>query len=173
MLVGGMVHDEVENDADAALLGFAGEHIEVRQRPVHRIDIFVVGYVVAKIHLRRREAGRDPDRVHAEILQVIQFRGDALEVADAVVVAVGKAARIDLVEDRMLPPLVAFGIDGILGFPRACRKERNESNTIAQRRQGLRCMEGLLAYVSKLRNLQWTATIHCFSCCPKFEESVA
>ena len=75
---------------------------------------FVVGNVVAEVHLRRREAGRDPDRVHAEIFQVIQLRRDAVEVADAVVVAVGKAARIDLIEHRVLPPLVSFGIDGIL-----------------------------------------------------------
>jgi len=45
---------------------------------------------------------------------VIEFRGDALEVADAVVVAVGEAARVYLIEDGVLPPFVALGVDFLL-----------------------------------------------------------
>ena len=109
MLIGCVVHDEVEDHADPALLRFGDQAVEVGERAVHGIDLLVVGDVVAEVHLRRREAGGDPDRSNSEILQVVELRGDAVEISDAVTVAVGEAAGIDLVEDRMLPPLVGIG----------------------------------------------------------------
>ena len=44
-------------------------------------------------------------RVDAQVAQVVELGGHAGEVADAVAVAVGEAARVDLVEDGLLPPL--------------------------------------------------------------------
>jgi hypothetical protein len=64
--------------------------------------------------LRRREARRDPDGVDTEILQIVEFGGDAVEVANAIVVAVGKTSWIDFIEDGVLPPLVTFGVDRFL-----------------------------------------------------------
>ncbi len=52
VLIGSMVYDEIKNDMDAALLGLTRERVEIRQGPVHRIDVFVVGNVVAEVHLR-------------------------------------------------------------------------------------------------------------------------
>jgi hypothetical protein len=54
--------------------------------------------------------GREPDDVDAKLLKIIEVLGDAFEVADAVVVAVGVAPGIDLIEDSVLPPLMAFGV---------------------------------------------------------------
>jgi hypothetical protein len=48
------------------------------------------------------------------LFQVIQVRGNAIQVADAIVVAIRKTAGINFIENRVLPPLVAFGIDGRL-----------------------------------------------------------
>ena len=112
MLVGGVVQHQVHDDANAVLLRVLLHLVEVGERAIDRIDVFVVGNVVAEIDLRRGIAGRDPDGVDAELLQVVELGGDAGQIADAVIVAVGKAARIDFVEDRMLPPLMTFGVDG-------------------------------------------------------------
>ena len=49
MLVGGVVDDEVDDHADAALLGAVGELDEVAERAVARIDAVVVGDVVAVV----------------------------------------------------------------------------------------------------------------------------
>jgi hypothetical protein len=46
-------------------------------------------------------------------MEVIHFGGNAIEIPDAVVVAVGKTAGINLIENGVLPPLVTFGIDGL------------------------------------------------------------
>src|SRR4029453_15771946 len=54
-------------------------------------------------------AGRDPDGARTQLLQVVELGRDAVEVADPVVVGVGEAARVDLVDDLVLPPLVRIG----------------------------------------------------------------
>ncbi len=40
-------------------------------------------------------------------LKVIHLGSDAAQIANAVIVAVGKAARIDLIEHRVLPPIAS------------------------------------------------------------------
>jgi hypothetical protein len=57
--------------------------------------------------------GRDPDRVDAQPLQIIQLGGNAIQVADAVVIAVHETTRIDLVKHSVLPPLMTFRVNGL------------------------------------------------------------
>jgi hypothetical protein len=89
----------------------ASSGVEVRERPEHRLDVLVVADVVAVVVHRRRVDRRQPQHVHPEVLQVVQPRAQAGEVADAVTVAVGEAARVDLVDDGAAPPRV--GLHGI------------------------------------------------------------
>ena len=49
MLVGGVVDDEIDDDAHAALLAAVGELDEVAERAVARIDAVIVGDVVAVV----------------------------------------------------------------------------------------------------------------------------
>ena len=89
-----------------------GHHvIEVGEVSVHGVDVPVVGNVVAEIDLGGGKTGSDPDGVDAQFMEVTHFGADAVEVADAVVIAVGKTAGIDFVKHGVLPPLMAFGID--------------------------------------------------------------
>ena len=89
-----------------------GNHaIEVGEISVHGVDVSVVGNVVAEIDVWRGKAGSDPDGVDAQFMQVTHFGVDAVEVADAVVVAVRKTAGLDFVKHGVLPPLMAFSID--------------------------------------------------------------
>ncbi len=115
LLVGGVVEDVVHDDADVAALGFRGHVLEVGHGAVLRIDGCVVGDVVAEVDLGRGVHGGDPDGVDAELLDVVEARGDAFDVADAVAVGVLKAAGVDLVDDGVLPPGVGscvFLVDG-------------------------------------------------------------
>ncbi len=110
MLVRRVIDDKVQDEPDVVLLSLRDHVVEVRQRPVHRIDVLVVRHVVAKIHLWRGEAGADPDRVDAQIMQVRHLLRYARQIADSVIIAVREAARIQFVKYSMLPPLVALGI---------------------------------------------------------------
>ena len=86
MFVGGVVRNEVHDHADVASFRFLHQAIEIGHGAVLRIDGGVVGDVVAEVHLRRRIHRRDPDGVDAEVFQVVEALGDAVEVADAVAV---------------------------------------------------------------------------------------
>ena len=90
-------------------MGAGQQGVEIGQRPEQRIDAAIIADVVAEVLHRRDEERREPDRVDPEADNVVQLRLDPLQIADAVAVGIEKAARIDLVEDRALPP---FGVVG-------------------------------------------------------------
>ena len=104
VLVRGVVGDEVEQHPDPARVGGLDEAIEVGEGAEDRVDVAVVGDVVAEVGHRRPEDRRDPDGVDAEPLQVLEPGRDAREVADPVAVRVLERARVDLVDDARLPP---------------------------------------------------------------------
>ena len=112
VLIGGMIDHKIKDDTDVALFCLTGQYIKIRQSTVHGIDVLVIGNVVAKIHLRRGETRGNPDRIHSQVLQVVQLRSDSFQVSNAVIIAVSEAARINLVEDCVLPPLMAFFVHG-------------------------------------------------------------
>ena len=105
MLVRSVIRHQVEDDANAAAMRLGDQAIERREVAEIRMDAAVVADVVAPIIERRRVDRAQPDRVDAERLEIVEMRGDAVEVADSVAVRIGETARIDLVEDRALPPL--------------------------------------------------------------------
>ena len=86
MLVGGVVDDEVEDQADAAFLEDVGELGEVAERAEPGVDRVVVGDVVAVVAVRAREEGLQPDAVDAQVLEMVDPVDEALEVSDAVAV---------------------------------------------------------------------------------------
>ncbi len=105
VLVAGVVHDEVDDHAHAALVGGVHELHEVGEVAELGQDGGVVGDVVAAVAQGRLEEGRQPEAVDAEPLQIVELGGQALEVADAVAVAVLEGADEDLVEDGAFEPI--------------------------------------------------------------------
>ena len=106
VLVGGVVDHEVHDQPHAALVDALDQLVDVGQRPEGRVDVLVVADVVAVVVLRRPVDRRQPDDVDAQVGDVVEVVDDAADVADAVAVGVGEAARVDLVDDRGLPPRV-------------------------------------------------------------------
>jgi hypothetical protein len=104
VLVGAVVDDEVHDQLHPALVDGGEQRVEIRERAEDRVDVLVVGDVVAVVVLRRRVDRREPDDVDAERGEVVEMGGDPGQVADAVAVGVGEGARVDLVDDGGLPP---------------------------------------------------------------------
>ena len=104
MHVRGVIGHEVEDDANATLVQRLHQSIKVLARAENWIYVDIVGNVVAEISHRRGIDRRDPDGVDAEPAQVVDPIEDAIQVADPVGVAVLKRTRINLIDDRLLPP---------------------------------------------------------------------
>ncbi len=99
-----VVHDQVGDHADAALVRLLDELAEVVDRPVVGMDREEVGDVVAAVAQRRVVHRQQPDAVDADPLEIVELVDQPAEVAGAVVVAVEEAADVDLVEDGRLEP---------------------------------------------------------------------
>ena len=99
VLVGGVVRHEVEPDVDPAGARAGDQRVEVVERPELGMHRAVVGDVVAPVDIRAREGRARPDRVNPEPVEVIEFRGQAWQIAHTVAVRVRKRARIDLIDE--------------------------------------------------------------------------
>src|SRR5207248_7833837 len=106
MAIGRVVQHDVDRDADAATMRGVDERLEIGERAELWIDVLVVADVVAEINLRRGIERRDPERGHAEVGEIVEARGDPVQIAYAVAVRVLKTANVDFVEDRVGPPAV-------------------------------------------------------------------
>src|SRR5260370_3283043 len=104
MLVRCVIRHKIHDYANAVLLRFTDQAIEIRERAVERIDGGVIRNVIAEIHQGRRVHRADPDRVDGQVAKIIQLRGNSVDVANAVTIRILEAARIDLVNDSVLPP---------------------------------------------------------------------
>ena len=104
VLVGRVIADQFVDDPDPAPMSFFDELMGVGQISVHRVDVGVVGDVVAVVAHRRGVKGQQPDCAHAEVLQVRQLVDQASKVAAAVAVAVVEGAHVHLVDERVLVP---------------------------------------------------------------------
>ena len=83
-----VVRHEVKDQLHAASMDGCDESVEVAQRAEHRIDVDVVGDIVAEVGHRRGIDRRQPDRVDAEAGKVVEPLLDPAQVADAVTVRV-------------------------------------------------------------------------------------
>ena len=104
MLVGGVVDDEIDDDANAALFAAMGELDEIAERAVAGIDTVVVGDIVAIVAAGRGLERHQPDRGDAEAVQIIEPAQQALEIADAIAVGVHIGADGQAIDDGVLVP---------------------------------------------------------------------
>ena len=105
MLPGAVVRHEVDEHAQAELVGARDELVGLGERAEVGGDVAVVGDVVAAVQQRRRVPRADPDGVHAEGREVRQPVDHPADVARPVAVRVGERARVDLVDHRAAPPV--------------------------------------------------------------------
>jgi hypothetical protein len=101
-----MVDDEIDDDADAALLGAMRELDEIAERAIARIDVIVIGNVITVVAIGRGLERHQPDRGDAEPMQIIEPPHQALEVADAVAVGIHIGADREAIDDGVLVPEV-------------------------------------------------------------------
>jgi hypothetical protein len=111
MLVGGVIDDEIDDEAHVALSDAIEEGVEVGHGAELLHHFAVVADVVTVVGIGGVEVRREPDDVDSEMLQVVEFGGDTGQVADAVAVGVFEGSWVDLVDDGFFPPLGFVAVD--------------------------------------------------------------
>src|SRR4051812_7696601 len=104
MLIRGVVDDELGNDPEAATVRLVDKHLEVFARAVLRVDVVIIGNVIAVILTGRRVERQEPDGVHPQVLDVVQLLGEPGEVAYAIVVSIIERPDVYLINDSVLVP---------------------------------------------------------------------
>ena len=92
----------------------AMKRLRVGERAVVRMHAAIVGDVVAVVAPRRGIERQQPDRVDAEIGDVVELGDQARKVADAVVVRIEERLDVQLVDDRVLVPQRVLGQRGAI-----------------------------------------------------------
>ncbi len=105
VLIGGVIEHQIDDHAHFSIVCGGDQGVEIRKRAVIGVHVLVVGHVVARILERSRHDRHEPDRVDAELLQIVETRGETWEVADPVAVRILKRAHVHFVKDRMSVPV--------------------------------------------------------------------
>ena len=104
--------DEVQDDTDAAFMGFPDKRPEIFKRAVIGMDVFKIGdfvTVMAARHVRVVQSRCDRqhvNRVDAQLLNVIQFADQSFQITFPVAVAVGEAFDEHVIHHDVFVPLV-------------------------------------------------------------------
>ena len=104
----GVTGHEVEQDVHSPGVSLGEHPREVLVGAVARRGGVVVLHVVARVAERRLEAGVYPERVAAELPDVIQLFGDTVEIADSVCVGVVEGLGVYFVEYCVVEPFGLF-----------------------------------------------------------------
>ena len=127
MLVARVIEHQFRDHPQPAPMRLVEEFLEVFQRAVARVDRHVVRDVVAVVAQRRGIKRQQPERGHAELLQVVELLDDTPEVADAIAIAIVEGADVELVDDGVFEPeRIGWGLlhgftGGVMAFGSAHR----------------------------------------------------
>src|SRR2546427_10888791 len=90
VLIGSVIHHEIQNDLDPALPPFAHQPVEIPKRAVCWIDLLVIGHATAKAHRGGGKAGGDPNRTPPDSFRLSRSPGIAFQSPTPVVVLAAK-----------------------------------------------------------------------------------
>src|SRR4026209_104213 len=103
VLAGGVVKHQIHDHLDVTLVRFFQKMFEIFHSSILGIDRVIVGHIITVIG-RGWVDGHQPEAPDSQIVQIIQLFDDAVEIADAVAIAVTKGTDEDLIEYRVVPP---------------------------------------------------------------------
>ena len=104
-----MVGHDVHDDFQAGCMCGGGELVEVVHGAEFRVDVAVVIHVIAAVRQLAGVERAEPDGVHAEVLEVADLFGDALDIAQAGTGGVFERSRVYLIHHGLLPPQCRVG----------------------------------------------------------------
>jgi hypothetical protein len=101
-----VVHHQIDQNTNAALFGAVAKLDEIAERTITRIDIVVVGDIVTIVSARRSLKRHQPNRGHAQSMQIIEATHQSLEIAGPVAVSVHVSSDRQAVDHGVLVPKI-------------------------------------------------------------------
>jgi len=123
MLVGCVIHDQVDEHPHAALLAPPGKLNEIAKSAIARIDAVVVRHIVAVILARRWLKRHQPKCRDTHPLKIVQATHQPFEIADPIAVGIhisadGKAVDYGVLVPKIIdhlrvlsPPVTTFHVE--------------------------------------------------------------
>ena len=105
MLIAGVIRNKVHNDLESSLFRLSCQFFEVVHGAEYRVDVSVAGNIVAEVRHGGLVDWGQPEGLNTNLHQMIQSVCDSSQVTGPVIIRVLEGARVDLVDDRTLPPL--------------------------------------------------------------------
>ena len=102
MLIGCVIHHKIHDDFQPKAVGFFQDLFEHIQGSVLRMDVFVIGNIIAKIRIWRRIQRRKPYGVHTQGFNVIKLIIHTVQIPDTIAVAIGEASYPYLIKAHSL-----------------------------------------------------------------------
>ena len=104
MLLGRVARHEVEQHMHTAAVRLTKQLLEVLICPVARRDLLVIADVIARVLERRVKAGIDPERICAEVPDIVKLLRNTRNVPDSVRIRVAEGLRVDLIKYCIFKP---------------------------------------------------------------------
>ena len=104
VLVGGVVDDEFGHHLQSEAMGLQKHGAKIVERAELRVDVGIFRDVVAVVLQRRGIERHEPDRVHTQVPDVFELRGESSKVADSIGVRIEERFDVELVDDRVFVP---------------------------------------------------------------------
>ena len=90
VFVGAVVDHQIHKYVHIAFFRLCDQALHIRHGAEAGIDAVVIGNIIALVGQRRAIAGRQPEDIHTQLFQVIQFADNAGNIPDAVAVGIIK-----------------------------------------------------------------------------------
>ena len=84
VLIARMVDNKINQQLHVTFLHLSNKLVHVRKGSIWRMDVFVIGYVIAHVRLRRGIVWGQPDDINAEVFEIIQSADYARDIAQAI-----------------------------------------------------------------------------------------
>ena len=105
VLIGTVIDHQIQNQIHSSFFHLRDQLIKILQGAKTRIHAVIIGDIVSVVHHGGRIHRGQPEQIHAEPLQIVQFLQDAWQITDSVSVAVIETFGINLISHKAVPPL--------------------------------------------------------------------
>src|SRR4029434_7383197 len=106
MLVGGMVHNQIDQHTNAALFCTVSKLDEIAESAVARINVVIVGDVVTVVPARRSLKRHEPNRGYPQSMQIIEAAQYSREIDGSIGVGIHVSTDRQAVDHRVFVPKI-------------------------------------------------------------------